>query len=100
MNHTSQAILAVFRKVSLWVVPLVYVIFYIAPILINAKCLIYRQQGNEVAADQYLRVGNIIYRVLGYWTTLTNCISCAILYLVIRHVQKITQNLNSTSSLI
>ena len=51
MEGNYLALSRKFRVTSVWVVPVVYVLFYVSPVLVNAKCLILRQEGNDAAAD-------------------------------------------------
>ena len=43
MNGKYKNWAAKFRKISVWAVPLVYVTFYISPVLVNSKYLILKQ---------------------------------------------------------
>jgi hypothetical protein len=44
-----------------------------------------------VLANYYSAYEGRVYKVLGYWSTVTNMLGCGIMILVIRHVRKITQ---------
>jgi hypothetical protein len=79
-----------FRVVSIWVVPLVYIGLGLTLMTYNSQSAVAYFEGNSDLATHYSDLEGRVYRVLGYWSTITNLIACAIMFLVIQHVRKIT----------
>jgi hypothetical protein len=82
----------VFKIVSIILVPFVYFVVFFSLLLVVAKADMEQVRRNYGLATKFDDLSAVLFKVLGYWTTFTNIVCCAILGLVIRFVKKITRD--------
>ncbi|MFM7857828.1 MAG: hypothetical protein ACKO96_39375, partial [Flammeovirgaceae bacterium] len=87
----KKKICRVFKLGSIVLVPLVYFVLFFVLILTLAKASDEFYLSNYGLVNKLDDIGYLLFKVLGYWTTITNVLCCLILGLVIRFVQKITK---------
>ena len=86
-----QSAINIFRTVSLYFVPLIYVSLYSALVIVWSKFLLNKEEGNQTEYDESLSVAKKIFSTIGYYSTFTNVLSCVIMGFVVRFVKKQTQ---------
>lgn len=87
----KKKICRVFKLVSIVLVPVVYFVLFFILILTLAKASDEFYLSNYGLQNKFDDIGYFLFKVLGYWTTITNILCCVILGFVIRFVQKITK---------
>ena len=85
-----QSAINIFRTVSLYFVPLIYVALYSALVIVWSKFLLNKEEGNQTEYDESLSVAKKIFSTIGYYSTFTNVLSCVIMGFVVRFVKKQT----------
>ena len=86
-----QSAIKIFRTVSLYFVPLIYVSLYSALVIVWSKFLLNKEEGNQTEYDESLSDAKKIFSTIGYYSTFTNVLSCVIMGFVVRFVKKQTQ---------
>jgi len=79
-----------FRLVSIFLVPTVYILVFSFLIYCLAKSELYLFRGESASSIYFDDISAALFKALGYWSTITNLVSCVILALVIRFVRRIT----------
>jgi len=87
----KKKICRVFKLISIILVPVVYFGLFFLLIFTLAKASDEFYLQNYGLNNKLDDLGYLLFKVLGYWTTITNIICCVILGLVIRFVKKITK---------
>ena len=79
-----------FRLVSIILVPAAYLIIFWVLVFYLARSEYELKRGNIDLSNKYDDISISLFKLLGYWTTITNLASCVILAFVIRFVKKLT----------
>ena len=74
-----------YHKVSIWIVPTTFIGFYVSISVILAKVFQLRSEDKQDAANNLLAKGIKVLKCLGYITTITNVLSCLIMFMTVRH---------------
>jgi hypothetical protein len=80
-----------FRLSSIFLVPTVYLLLFGFLTTYLAKADLELNRSDPGLYQQFDDISIVLFKVLGYWTTITNITSCVILGLVIQFVRKITR---------
>lgn len=81
-----------YHKVSVWIVPIAFVCFYISLAILYAVVHQLTVNSEPTKADTLVDKTFKVNKALGYITTITNVLSCFILFMTVRHAYKLTQN--------
>jgi hypothetical protein len=80
-----------YRQISIWIVPTAFLGLYTGLVIVTGKMFEYYSEGNLNEYIYWHYVYEIFLRIFGYFTLIVNCLSCAILFLTIRHAYKLTK---------
>ena len=87
----KKRICRIFKLGSIVLVPLVYFGLFFVLVFTLAKATDEYYLQNYGLSNKFDDIAYSLFKVLGYWTTITNILCCVILGFVIRFVRKITK---------
>ncbi len=93
-NKTRKQIYHWFARISIWAVPISFIALFYTSVIFYGKYTesVNPQCAAPVIVDKYYQLTYGVSKGLGYLTTISNCIACIILFLVVRFVYRITSD--------